>query len=271
MAAAALDTAWREDGWSPATPLGDTVLRRAVHAMAAATAVPAAAMGARVLRADDFVAADLGRPAGYWNGATLLRPPRPDEWTGLLDRVEAFAGERRGAEAGVFDLWSPFPTPDLRRRGWELSGHVPLMWRPPGGSEPHRAAGLRVERVHDAAGVRAWAATAVEAFPLDARPDAVATAALLEEPRVHLFVGRAGGRPVGVSCTVVSHDVNAVVFVAVQPGARGHGYGAAISRVATTARPDLPAVLLASDDGRPVYERLGYVPLVRWPLWLRRE
>jgi hypothetical protein len=36
---------------------------------------------------------------------------------------------------------------------------------------------------------------------------------------------------------------------------------------ATLAWPDLPATLIASDAGRPTYERMGYLSVVRVTLW----
>jgi hypothetical protein len=46
-----------------------------------------------------------------------------------------------------------------------------------------------------------------------------------------------------------------VEYVAALPAARGS--------------PETPAALVASDDGRPTYERMGYVAIERWTAWLR--
>ncbi|MCC6315456.1 MAG: N-acetyltransferase, partial [Thermomicrobiales bacterium] len=35
--------------------------------------------------------------------------------------------------------------------------------------------------------------------------------------------------------------------------------------------PALPALLLSSDEGRPVYARMGFLPLLRWTYWSRRR
>jgi hypothetical protein len=51
--------------------------------------------------------------------------------------------------------------------------------------------------------------------------------------------------------------------------ARGRGYGEAITWAATLADPSVPAMLVATDMGRPVYERMGYSVLDRWTFFLR--
>ena len=38
---------------------------------------------------------------------------------------------------------------------------------------------------------------------------------------------------------------------------------------ATLAAPSLPAMLVATDMGRPVYERMGYAVLDRWTFLMR--
>lgn len=258
---------WREDGWSSTTPLADTVVHRCVHAVAAGTSDPAIAMGARHLRDDDVVMTDLGRPAGYWNAATVLRPLGAQGWASLLERVDRFI--ERSVEPRRFDLWSPFPTPDLRVRGWELSGHVPLMWRPPAPAPVPDVRGLELRSVRSAADLEVWARTATRAFPLDGVPDAIASPPLLDLQGQHLVVALLDGEPVGAAAGLVTHGVDVVQLVGVEAGARGRGVGAALTAAVGSLRPELPAALLASDDGRPVYERLGYMALVRWPMWLR--
>jgi hypothetical protein len=167
------------DGWEPDLPVSDTLLRRFLFNLAAFHEVPAAAAGARTLRRDDFTAADLGRPAAMHNAATLLRPLPFDRPGDTLDAVEEFFGGGRGEAY----LWSAWPTPDLRPRGWVLEGHPPLLLRLPGSQPPPPGAppGLRIERVAGVDGLRDWERVAVDGFPYRElqpwRPGA-----LLEEP-----------------------------------------------------------------------------------------
>ena len=48
---------------------------------------------------------------------------------------------------------------------------------------------------------------------------------------------------------------------------RGKGIGEALTWAATLADPSRPAMLMASDSGRPIYERMGYIPILRLTLW----
>ena len=55
------------DGWEPGLPVADTLLRRFLFNLAAFHEAPVRAAGGRVLRRDEFAAADLGRPAAMNN------------------------------------------------------------------------------------------------------------------------------------------------------------------------------------------------------------
>jgi hypothetical protein len=126
------------DGWEPDLPVADTLLRRFLFNLAAFHEVPVAAAGGRVLRRDHLAAADLGRPAAMHNAATLLRPLPFDRAAETLDEVEGFFD---GHGSGEAYLWSAWPTPDLRPRGWVLEGHPPLLLRTPGPARPAGRAG----------------------------------------------------------------------------------------------------------------------------------
>ena len=77
------------------------------------------------------------------------------------------------------------------------------------------------------------------------------------------------GAPVAMAAAHSAAGVTLVEYVASLPAARGRGAGAAVTWAATLADPDRPAVLIASDDGRPVYSRMGYLAVERWTAWLR--
>jgi GNAT superfamily N-acetyltransferase len=60
-----------------------------------------------------------------------------------------------------------------------------------------------------------------------------------------------------------------VDWVATVPSARGHGYGTALTSAAIDVAANLPAVLIASDDGQPVYEKMGFLRLMRLTMYFR--
>lgn len=258
-----------ETGWRAATPVGDTLMRRFVHNLATSWEAAALAMERRVLRRDSFVAADHGRPTGLFNSVTLTRPlPAPSLHT-ALDEIEAFYASGHGD----VQLWSPWPTPDLRDRGWWLEGHPPMLLRPALGptevAAPHE---LRIRRVTDATGVDEWCRVAVEGFPLDDvapyHSGDLLDERILRDDRWRLFVGSTDDGPVSIGTLFVAHGLGNFFLAVTRPGARGRGYYGAMSRQRIAACPDLPLAAVFSDMSRPVAEsRLGFLPITRFTLW----
>jgi hypothetical protein len=260
-------------GWEPDTPVEDSLLRRFLVNWTASIEAHGIPLGGRVLRRDDLAAVDLGRPSFGGNVATLLAPLFPDGVDEVASVLDDFYGFASGDRSGTVFLFSPWPTPDLRPDGWSLLGYEPLMFRPAGGEPPPPPSGLRIEEVRDEAGLRAFEHAIVRGFSspeLAAQgPGAVFGTGILADRRFRLWVGWEEERPVSAAATFVAAGINDVTLVGTVPEARRRGYGAALSWRATLAEPALPALLLATDEGRPVYERIGYIPLFRFAIWSR--
>ena len=105
-----------ETGWLPDTPIRDSLLRRFVVNQADLQEHLVGAVGGRSDRTPDVALSDSGVAAAYLNQAVMLRPI-PDAYDAVLDHVASFYA----GSAGL--LLSPWPTPDLAGRGWQLVGH----------------------------------------------------------------------------------------------------------------------------------------------------
>lgn len=259
-------TARLRTGWEPSTPWSDTLAHRFTHAYAASLWQPVACLGGLVVHDDRYVVHDLGRPAAFENGATLLAPLVRDP-SGVLDEVEGLLA----AGTGRVWLWSPWPTPDLRPRGWELAGHPPMLARPPGPAPTDRPTPVRVVEVHDAAGLADWHHVVAHGYPIEElqqRGPHLGASAL--DPASHrCWVGYLGERPVAAAAAHVAMGMNILAMGATLVEARGQGAWRALAVRRLAAQPALPAASLFSDDSRPLAERLGFVPLWRWTVWTR--
>ena len=260
-------------GWEPETPVTDSLLRRFLVNWTLGIEAHAIPLGGRRLHRDDLAAVDVGRPTVGGNVATLLAPLFPEGVDEVVAALDAFYGFTTGMTSGTVYLFSPWPTPDLRSNGWTLLDYQPLMLRPPGGETPAPPPGLRIEEVRDQAGLLAFEAAIVRGFEMPEverqGPGAAFSADILSDDRQRLWVGWEAERPVSAAATFTAAGINNVTLVATVPEARGRGYGAALTWRATLADPTLPALLLATDAGRPVYEQMGYLALFRFALWSR--
>ena len=250
-------------GWEPDVPVDDTLLRQFVFNSADRNQHHAEKMSATWRQWDDVCLADLQEPSGFGNQAILLQPLTEESAAGVIERL-------RGSFSGTHCIFSAWPTPDLRAYGYGLIGHPPFMVRPQGGAAPVRPPELDVEEVTDAASMEQYERVLVEGYPVpELQP--YEAGRLFDERLLggiaRVWVGSVDGRPVAGSMAINSRGLIAVEFVATLPAARGRGYGAALTATAALSSSDLPAALIASDDGRGIYQRLGFLPISRFTLW----
>jgi ribosomal protein S18 acetylase RimI-like enzyme len=101
------------------------------------------------------------------------------------------------------------------------------------------------------------------------------TFARLPASAVHAYGRRdRDGRLVSVGLAFDRGDDATIQYVATKPAARRAGHATAIMRAAladAAARGLTTTTLTASDEGRPIYERLGYRVVGTVELWRRRE
>lgn len=197
-------------GWEPDAPAEDTLVRRYLLNAAASNAGPAQALGGRVVQRDDVVAADVGRPTGFvLNTAVLLQPLDGERGDELLDALEAF-DDAEGT--GTVTLISAWPTPDLRRRGWHLEGHPPLLVRPPSGPPAIATPpDLRIVEAASPEHVEDWCRVAVEGFPFAElqpyQPGSLLDQRVLADGRLRLWVGYDADEPVCVGSLFCEHGL----------------------------------------------------------------
>ena len=128
-------------------------------------------------------------------------------------------------------------------------------------------AGLTIRPVTTRCGLADFERTLVEAYPLPAGSAVVHPAVL--DSGFRGWVGYMDSTPVATAGSHNAHGLTEVEWVSTSADYRGRGIGAALTWTAATAAATDPAVLIATDDGQPVYRRLGFVPIVRLSMWMR--
>jgi hypothetical protein len=248
-------------GWEPDVPASDSIVRATLLAWADRMRQQAASTGATLVDGDGFVQHETGVGNAFFNSTLLLRPPAS---------VDEIGTAIRGHD-GPFVLWSAWPTPDLRPLGLELMGHPPFMVRPAGGGSRAVPDRLEIAEVTTTAELAEFETTLIEGYPLTGRrpgPGQFFGPGILGSA-TRFWLGRCDDRTVAVAGSHAAHGVVIVEWVACRTEARGRGFGAAVTAAAALVAPSLPAVLLASDDGRRVYESLRFLPITRFSAWYR--
>lgn len=253
------------DGWGPDTPPGDTLLRDYLDSGVRYLVDVGRAVGAPVVEDEQLGGAHHRAPFPFANLTYVRRPLTPTAWADALHRLRATY-----AAAEPFVVVSPFATPDLRDAGATLLGHPPFMVRPSGDpADRPTPPGLELEPVTTPGALADFGLTLAEAYP-GGPAGTLFTPGILDVAGVTLWMARLDGRPVGTAAGHHGGRVNGVEMISCLASARGRRLGEAITWAPTLVRPELPATLFSSDLGRRVYERMGYLAVSRFTLWLCR-
>ena len=250
-------------GWEPDVPAEDSLVRAYVLTTVDRSEHLARSGGGRVEQTPTAAFADAGSPIPFDNAVTFTVPLTAEEARKTIQDALAFYPPDR-----PFVALSPWPIPGAGDLGLVLMGHPPFMFRPVGPPGAGHEAGLDIREVTDADDLATFIRTIVEAYPVPGGGSVLADPRVLDSD-IRLWVGYEGDRPIGTAGVIVAHGLNDVEWISVYDDCRGKGYGAALTWVATLADPTVPAVLIASDPGQPVYERMGYVRLTRMSMWFR--
>jgi GNAT superfamily N-acetyltransferase len=259
-----------DTGCLASTPAGDNLLLDFARGHAACFAAIAGAAGGRVdhVGALGLHLADVAMPSPFGNTVHFTRPIAAFETRMIASTLHEYFESVPG---GPFLVFSPWPIEDLSHYGFHLVGHPPLMMRAP--SVPRRDGNpaLRVEAVTTADGLVEYERTLVEAYPAPEMQPFVGPRLFLPaalDTGWRLFAGYEGDRCVATAAAWPTDSVTIVEQVSVRDDCRGKGYGTAITAAATHAVADRTAMLIASDLGRPIYDALGYLPLLRYTLYI---
>jgi len=252
-------------GWDADLDPADSIVRQAVLVHASWAVAQARGLGRPWQDGPRWAAGHAGDRGALTNWVVVKQP--------LLDLGQVVDEVDELVPRDVpYLLVSAWPTPDLTPHGLGLVGHPPLMFRSPSPVTESPPSDLDVRWVEGAAELADAERVLVEGYPMPElqpfAPGALYAPPLLETT-TRVVVAYDDDVPIATAAAHSAHGITLVEGVAVMPSARGKGAGAAVTVAATTAYPGQPAVLLASDDGQPVYARLGYLRLERWTIWMR--
>jgi hypothetical protein len=255
-------------GWGAREPIDDSVLRSFVFNQADVLRAMAGGPSGRVASDDDVVMVDSGGPVAYNNMAVLLRPVTSAD-DPVLDRIADFYADARDRVSLLLSVW---PLPDLRESGFQPGGHPMFVVRSPGPVPTGVRPGVEVRDVTTADDLHTLERVAVDGYPLDEAKGApsgtVFSATLLDSP-IALRLGFVDGEPVSGAAALDAHGVVNLCFAATLPAGRRRGVWSALVWARVNQAPDQPSVAFTSDDSRPGFIRMGFLPMTRFTLLAR--
>jgi hypothetical protein len=218
-------------------------------------------LGVQTRRTRSMWWCDEDAPFIYLTAITLT--PEPDEQRRDIERIV----RSHQRPISVCDSWSRLDLTDL---GFEKFESEAWYVRKPDEIRPRDE---DMERVKSAEALAEFESANTDGFGAIELHElghfGVYGAAVLEDPRICVFVRRDGGKVVSGSMACISAGVVGVYAVATVPGFRRRGYGEQVTWAAVLSAPSSPAILQPSHEGLSLYRRMGFEPIGSYTKWLR--
>jgi len=201
-----------------------------------------------------------------------LDPPPHIYFRAITLRPDTPAKAVADATGAVCDSWQ---TIDLAQAGFRDWRHEPwFLCAPSGPSGDATPAELEIVRVTTAQEVEELEAVSVRGFGKEEdtiQPGTIHPPAILDDPRMVLWLGRVDGKPVGAAMSYRSDEAVGIFGVTTIAAMRRRGYGTALTRAAMLVDTGLPSVLAPSPEGESLYRRLGFEQVGELRIWSRHK
>jgi len=201
-----------------------------------------------------------------------LDPPPHIYFRAITLRTDTPAKAVADATGAVCDSWQ---TIDLAQAGFRDWRHEPwFLCEPSGPSGAATPAELEIVRVTTAQEVEELEAVSVRGFGKEEdtiQPGTIHPPAILDDPRMVLWLGRVDGKPVGAAMSYRSDEAVGIFGVTTIAAMRRRGYGTALTRAAMLVDTGLPSVLAPSPEGESLYRRLGFEQVGELRIWSRHK
>ena len=217
--------------------------------------------GHDVLRRTGFLAVG-GHGRSHLRILVLGPDPAPDDLAEITDLV------RRRPATGVV-VEDAFGTLDLSALGL-TARRLPVMIRRSGAPLPPST--LEVTRVERDDQLELAERVVVQDFPLAEfqphRPGEVFPAAMLRRDDVVLHLVAREGEPAGACLVVLADGCCGLYWVTTVERHRSRGVGRQLMHAVLADLPELPITLTAARAGKPLYDSLGFAPVVEANWWM---
>jgi hypothetical protein len=132
--------------------------------------------------------------------------------------------------------------------------------------------GVEVRDVTTVDDLRVLERVAIDGYPIDeakGSPPGDAFPDALLDTDLTLRLGLVDGEPVSAAAAFDAHGVVNLCFAATLDAGRRRGVWSALVWARVNQAPDQPSVAFTSDDSRPGFVKMGFLPMTRFTLYVR--